>query len=130
MLVGNLVVKVNVQRNFLTTKYLISKNKFYYRSESAEVETNAGRVYGGSDVQNSPPYCTEYVAKLYESLLRSVGETGTIGNFIKNVSLLNHIIRIHFASKECISDLSDTFKAEREKYFHPIFEKYFNMVGL
>ena len=117
MLNGNPVVKVYVQRNFLTTKYLISKNKFYYRSESAEVETNAGRVYGGSGVQNSPPYCTEYVAKLYESLLRSVGKTGTIGNFIKNVSLLKHIIRIHFASKECISDLSDTLKSCKRKIF-------------
>ena len=114
----------------MTSKYLISKNKFYYRFESAEVETNAGRVYGSSGVQNSPPYCTEYVAKLYESLLRSVGKTGTIGNFINNVDLLNDIIRKHHASKDCISDLSDTFKAEREKFFRPYFEKCFNMDGL
>ena len=70
------------------------------------------------------------MAKLYESLLRSVGKTGTIENFIKNVSLLKHIIRIHFASNDCMSDLSDAFKAERETYFRPIFEKYFIIDGL
>ena len=70
------------------------------------------------------------MARLYESLLRSVGEVGTIRNFIKNVNMLKHIIRKHFASKDCISDLSDTFKAEREKFFRPIFEKCFSMDGL
>ena len=67
---------------------------------------------------------------LYEKLLRSVGKVGNVENFARNVSILRHVIKQHYASKPCISDLRDSLKDQREQLFRPFFRHIFDKDGL
>ena len=61
---------------------------------------------------------------LYDSLLKSVGKNGSHWNYLANMSLLNSIVKRHFNSEECVSDLSDSLIERRGELFRPFFELF------
>ena len=72
----------------------------------------------------------EFMIDLYESLLKSVKKKGSPGNFVKNVSLLDSIIKEHYESNTSVNWLCDSLNEQREEFFRPIFDSDFDKDGL
>ena len=73
---------------------------------------------------------TNFLSRLYESLMASIDKTGSFENYQLNTNVLNQVVQNHYVSDFCIRDFSAQYKAQRAKIFLPIFTSSFNKRGL
>ena len=93
-------------------------------AERLEVEKMMKR---GPDGDN---FSTEYLQKLYEVLLRSIGKVGSHQNFWRNISLVKSICNQNYRTRECISNLTDNYLTERGEFFLPHYNLLFDKDGI
>ena len=84
----------------------------------------------GTTHPDGKQFCGEFMIDLYESLLKSVNKKGSTGNFVKNVSLLDSIIKQYYASNTSVNWLCDSLNNQREEFFRPFFDDVFDKDGL
>ena len=94
---------------------------------------NAERFEAQQTMMFSPfgsNFDSDYMSRLYEVLMASIGKTGSFTNFRSNTSILNQIVQNHYTTKICVRDFSERFAAQRAKLFEPIFLTSFNKTGV
>ena len=79
--------------------------------ERMEVEYMMKPVPGGDNFNK------EYLRKVYDVLLRSIGKVGNNANFCKNYQMVKSIVMTHYENKKCISNLTDEYLRARRTFF-------------
>ena len=79
---------------------------------------------------NGDNFSTEYLQKLYEVLLRSIGKVGSKQNFWRNMSLVKSICIQNYRTRVCISNLTDQYLRERGEFFLPHYNLLFDKFGI
>ena len=93
-------------------------------TERLEVENMMRR---GPDGDN---FSTEYLQKLYEVLLRSIGKVGSNQNFWRNISVVKSICKQNYRTRRCISNLTNQYLTERREFFLSHYNLLFDKVGI
>ena len=79
---------------------------------------------------NGDNFSTEYLQKLYEVLLRSIGKVGSKQNFWRNMSLVKSICNQNYRTRVCISNLTNEYLTERGDFFLPHYNLLFDKYGI
>ena len=72
----------------------------------------------------------DYLRKLYNVLLASIGKVGNEANFWRNYLVVRSICKTHFMTEVYINNLTDEYLREIKRFFLTLYNMTFDTLGV